>query len=113
MCIRFPIEVDLKKFVVYFKDTKNRDFELKYEIGKSLPRHSPLLPIIKPRFNLGFNIIYKIYELVHHGCIPGPLIGDEFFELCNPTKKKDIRSILSVHEELHFVDQCYKPKEWV
>ena len=83
--------------------------------GQSFSKNLDLVPIVGPPqgLNLPYNIVFEICSLVQHGCIPGPVLDANFYELLDP-ERIDIAFIDYVLEKLYFQKKCiYHPVRWI
>ncbi|KAK2654463.1 hypothetical protein Ddye_014319 [Dipteronia dyeriana] len=101
----------LKEFFYY--EESEEEFIL--ERGSSFSCNSDRVPIINPPQDivLPFKILFKINLLVHHGCLPGPLVDDWFFRFVDPSRL-NIACIEHALEKLfHLRECCYDPLNWL
>ncbi|TXG71399.1 hypothetical protein EZV62_006334 [Acer yangbiense] len=115
LCLRLPGRVVVPKILKDFFYYEESEEEFILEKGSSLSCNSDLVPIINPPQDivLPFKILFKINLLVHHGCLPGPLIDDLFFRFVDPSRF-NIACIEHALEKLfHLRECCYNPINWL
>ncbi|KAJ0538806.1 putative RNA-directed RNA polymerase [Helianthus annuus] len=114
LCIEIPHNVDLPD-LSSFPNYKESNHPFNLVTGYSFSKNMDLVPMVGPTqgYNLPFNIVFKICALVQHGCIPGPVLDDDFFALLDP-QKHAIESIEYVMKKLYLLkDCCYDPVRFI
>ncbi|KAI3734100.1 hypothetical protein L6452_13562 [Arctium lappa] len=103
---------NLRQYFPFYEET-NRPFNV--VTGHSFSQNLELVPIVGPArgLNIPYKIVFKVCSLVQHGCIPGPVLDANFFELLDP-QRRDIASIDYVLEKLCCQKDCiYDPVGWI
>lgn len=111
LCLELPNGVEFPDLARYFPYYVKCNHPFKVLTGRSFSKNQDLVPIVGPTrgIYLPYNIVFKICALVQHGCIPGPALHANFFELLDP-QRHDIESIDYVMEKIYFLkDCCYDP----
>ncbi|KAL5812619.1 hypothetical protein ACOSQ3_027569 [Xanthoceras sorbifolium] len=114
-CLKLPgrghVPKILKNFL-YYKESEG-DFILYRD--SSFSCNSDLVPIINPPENtdLPFKILFKINSLVHHGCLPGPSLDDNFFHLVDPSRISIAYIEHALDKMFHLRKCCYDPVSWL
>ncbi|KAJ0897739.1 putative RNA-directed RNA polymerase [Helianthus annuus] len=114
LCIEIPHNVELPD-LSSFPNYKESNHPFNLVTGYSFSKNMDLVPMVGPTqgYNLPFNIVFKICALVQHGCIPGPVLDDDFFALLDP-QKHAIESIEYVMKKLYLLkDCCYDPVRFI
>lgn len=115
ICLELPHGVQLPKFADYFAWYKESENPFVLETGPSYSYSRVLVPIVHPPrgLDLPFGILFKICSLVQTGCLPGPKLDANFFQLLNP-QKFDVRYIENALENLYNLKECcYEPVRWL
>ncbi|KAI3778791.1 hypothetical protein L2E82_08176 [Cichorium intybus] len=113
LCLELPHDVDLPNLARYFPYYAENNRQFKLMTGRSFSQNLDLVPIVSPTRYLPYKIVFKICSLVQHGCIPGPQLNADFYELLDP-QKRDIGCIEYVLEKVYFLkDCCYDPVRWI
>ncbi|KAK3219293.1 hypothetical protein Dsin_013263 [Dipteronia sinensis] len=115
LCLRLPGRDVVPKILKDFFYYEEIEEEFILERGSSFSCNSDLVPIINPpqEIVLPFKILFKINLLVHHGCLPGPLVDDLFFRFVDPSRL-NIECIEHALEKLfHLRECCYNPLNWL
>ncbi|KAK0596192.1 hypothetical protein LWI29_013507 [Acer saccharum] len=115
LCLRLPGRDVVPKILKDFFYYEESEGEFILERGSSFSCNSDLVPIINlPQgIVLPFKILFKINLLVHHGCLPGPLVDGLFFRLVDPSRF-NIACIEHALEKLfHLRECCYDPINWL
>ncbi|CAM8880814.1 unnamed protein product [Rhodiola kirilowii] len=103
---------NFRQHFVFFKEIGG-PFELEY--GSTFSDNTDIVPVISsPRhLDLPFDILFKANCLVQNGCLPGPALDANFFNLIDPGKH-DISYIEKALETLyHMKECCYDPVKWL
>ncbi|KAJ0764721.1 putative RNA-directed RNA polymerase [Helianthus annuus] len=115
LCIELPHDVELPDLGCYFPYYEESNHPFNLVTGHNLSKNTDLVPIVGPTqgYYLPFDIVFKICALVQHGCIPGPVLNDDFYVLLDP-QRRDIESIEYVMEKLYFLKVCcYDPVRFI
>lgn len=115
ICLELPRGIQLPKFADYFAWYKESESQFGLGGCSSYSHSLGLVPIIHPPrvFSLPYRIVFKISCLVQNGCLPGPKLDDNFFQLVNP-RRYDIRYIENALETLYNLKECcYEPARWL
>ncbi|KAI3734096.1 hypothetical protein L6452_13558 [Arctium lappa] len=115
LCLELSHGVEIPNLRSYFPyyEESNRPFYV--VTGHSFSQNLDLVPIVGPArgLNIPYKIVFKVCSLVQHGCIPGPVLDANFFELLDP-QRRDIASIDYVLEKLYYQKDCiYDPVRWI
>ncbi|KAL6569740.1 hypothetical protein OROMI_014254 [Orobanche minor] len=103
---------NLDRYFPYYEQS-SRPFHL--VTRQSFSKNLDLVPIVGPPWGLDlpYKIVFKVCSLVQHGCIPGPVLDANFYELLDP-EKRDIALIDYVVEKLLYQKNCiYDPVRWI
>ncbi|KAM7487791.1 hypothetical protein LguiB_025275 [Lonicera macranthoides] len=114
-CLELPYNVQLPNFRENFPYYKENESQFTLEHASSFSMNLDLVPIVGPPrgIELPYNIVFKICTLVQNGCIPGPVLDADFFQLVNP-RRINIAYIEHALEKLyHSKDCCYEPTRWL
>ncbi|CAI9755244.1 unnamed protein product [Fraxinus pennsylvanica] len=115
LCLQISHGMKLPNFpdnFAYYKESENQ-FSL--ETGSPFCDNSSLVPILLPPegIKLPCNILFKVCNLVQHGCLPGPNLDVNFFMLVDP-QRIDIGYIEYALEKLYNLKECcYDPASWL
>ncbi|KAI3467225.1 hypothetical protein Pfo_023888 [Paulownia fortunei] len=115
LCLQLPYGMSLPNFrdnFVYYKESEN-PFHL--EAGVPFSDNLALVPIVHPPggLELPYRILFKVCSLVQIGCLPGPMLDVNFFQLVNP-QRYDIRYIEHALQKLYSLKECcYDPVTWL
>nr|XP_043632861.1 probable RNA-dependent RNA polymerase 1 [Erigeron canadensis] len=115
LCLELSHDVDDLNFARYFPYFEESKRPFRLVTGHSYSQNLDLVPIVGPTrgYYLPYNIVFKICALVQHGCLPGPVLNDSFFELLDP-QRRNIASIEYVLEKLYYLKECcYDPVRWI
>lgn len=115
LCLQLPVGMRLPNFRDSFAYYKESDNTLILESGVPFSEILPLVPIVKPPrgLELPYGVLFKVCSLVQTGCLPGPKLGTNFFQLVNP-QTFDMRYIEHALEKLYYLkDCCYDPVKWL
>ncbi|KAF5442822.1 hypothetical protein F2P56_035440, partial [Juglans regia] len=90
LCLELPNTLRLPELHHDFVHYKENEDQLELMEGSPFSCSSGLVPIVNPLtgFNLPYNILFKINSLIQHGCVPGPAIDDDFYQLVDPKRIK-------------------------
>ncbi|XP_042480250.1 probable RNA-dependent RNA polymerase 1 [Macadamia integrifolia] len=118
MCLELPYNCalpDLKKYFVDYEEDKGQ-FILK--TGSSFSNNLDLVPMVGPPdipdfHRFPFEILFKVCSLVQNGCLVGPTLDANFFQLVHPSFVP-INYIEHALEKLyHLKECCYEPVGWL
>ncbi|KAK1578735.1 hypothetical protein Q3G72_032736 [Acer saccharum] len=115
LCLRLPGRDVVPKFLKDFFYYEKSEEEFILERGSSFSSNSDLVPIINPPKDivLPFKILFKINLLVHHGCLPGPLVDVLFFLFVDPSFFKMVEIEHALEKLFHLRKCCYDPLNWL
>ena len=74
-----------------------------------------LVPIMQPPrgLELPYRLLFKVCCLVQTGCLPGPKLDENFYQLLNP-ERYDIAYLEQLLEKLYYLKECcYNPHSWL
>ncbi|CAK9311357.1 unnamed protein product [Citrullus colocynthis] len=85
------------------------------QTGSSFSSISNLVPIITPPhdFDIPYEILFKINNLVQHGYLPGPTLDDEFFQLVDPSRFRRDFVEHALEKLFNLKECCYEPQKWL
>ncbi|KAK3217852.1 hypothetical protein Dsin_011822 [Dipteronia sinensis] len=115
LCLRLPgrdVVPKIRKDFFYYEEGEE---EFILERGSSFSCNSYLVPNIDPPQDivLPFKILFKINLLVHHGCLPGPLVDDLFFRFVAPSRFNTVEIEYVLEKVFHLRECCYDPINWL
>ncbi|KAG6426193.1 hypothetical protein SASPL_110412 [Salvia splendens] len=115
ICIQLPSGIELPDFgrhFLYYKESKT-PFTLEY--GVPFCEFLDLVPIMQPPrcLELPYRLLFKVCCLVQTGCLPGPKLDENFYQLLNP-ERYDIAYLEQLLEKLYYLKECcYNPHSWL
>ncbi|TXG71403.1 hypothetical protein EZV62_006338 [Acer yangbiense] len=115
LCLRLPGRDVVPKILKEFFYYEESEEEFIQERGSSFSCNSDLVPNIDPPQGivLPFKILFKINLLVHHGCLPGPLVDGFFFLFVDPSLFKLVEIEHALEKLFHLRECCYDPLKWL
>ncbi|KAL8137504.1 hypothetical protein V2J09_003505 [Rumex salicifolius] len=115
LCMEVPLSYSLSYFKENFPYYEEKKEPLILEHGISFCADGQFVPLVAPirGVDLPFAIFFKVNMLVQNGCLAGPTLGTNFFQLLDP-RKVDIACIeLSLEKLLYLKECCYDPVSWL
>nr|XP_043614354.1 probable RNA-dependent RNA polymerase 1 [Erigeron canadensis] len=114
LCLELPHYADLSNLASHFQSYAESKRPFRLVPGHSFTQNLELVPIVGPTRGsyLPYNVVYKICALVQHGCIPGPVLDDNFFKLLKP-QRRDASIEYALDELFRLEDCCYDPARWI
>ncbi|KAL1551144.1 RNA-directed RNA polymerase [Salvia divinorum] len=115
ICISLPSGIELPDFerhFLYYKESKT-PFLLQNEAP--FCENLDLVPIMQPPqgLELPYRLLFKVCCLVQTGCLPGPKLDENFYQLLNP-ERYDIAYLEQLLEKLYYLKECcYNPHLWL
>ncbi|KAJ6394608.1 hypothetical protein OIU77_023756 [Salix suchowensis] len=83
LCLELPRIGYLPTFLKNFVRYKEDEGPLILGNGSTLCCESDLVPILSAAqlFELPYDIVFKVNSLVQHGCLSGPALDENFFQI--------------------------------
>ncbi|TQD70934.1 hypothetical protein C1H46_043543 [Malus baccata] len=114
LCLELPYGLQLPDFGENFPGYKGIVRDLVTELCPPFSC-SDLGAMVCPPECVGvpYDILFKVNSLVQQGWLPGPKLGDNFFELVD-ARKRDLACIEYALDKLYNLrDSCYEPSMWL
>ncbi|KAK8709708.1 hypothetical protein V6N13_060716 [Hibiscus sabdariffa] len=92
LCLELPHNVQLPNFEEYFACYKENEGRLFLESAFSYSCNPTFVPSVCPmqEVKLPFEVLFKVNLLVQNGCIPGPTLDDDFYNMVDPSRMEKV-----------------------
>ncbi|KAJ4961449.1 hypothetical protein NE237_021359 [Protea cynaroides] len=118
MCLELSNNCALPDFKEHFVHYKEVEGQIILKSGSVFSRSLDLVPIVGPpdvpelqRFP--YEILFKVCFLVQNGCLAGPTLDANFFQLVHPTNFPVTYIEHALDKLYHLKECCYEPVKWL
>uniref|UniRef100_A0A1J3CMU9 RNA-dependent RNA polymerase n=1 Tax=Noccaea caerulescens TaxID=107243 RepID=A0A1J3CMU9_NOCCA len=116
-CLELPRHLNVPDFKENFANYAEHEAgSFLVESGSSYSSNAnELVPVVDPPpgIDLPFEILFAVNALVQHGCLPGPALDLEFYQLLDQERYE--RAIIdnSLEKLFYLKESCYEPARWL
>lgn len=115
LCLELPLARNLPNFRENFAFYEEDDSHFLLETGSTFSSNQDIVPIIgSPQgVDLPFDVLFKVSCLVQNGCLSGPTLDKNFFQLVDPCRTSNIFVEIALDRLFHLKECCYEPVKWL
>ncbi|KAJ4959640.1 hypothetical protein NE237_019550 [Protea cynaroides] len=118
MCLELSYNCALPEFKEHFVHYKEDEGRFILKSGSAFSRSLDLVPIVGPHDSpelqrFPYEILFKVCSLVQNGCLAGPTLDANFFQLVHPALIPVTYIEHALEKLYHLKECCYEPVRWL